>query len=136
MDYCNRLSRIWEILKLFAFISLAIHWGLFSCSMFGIFYFSFNMFYLLVNVLMFFNQLHAMFLQIFIVWFSCLDSITFLSSCSVSIKGAIKSRQSRGIDNIGYTRHRKKTNKTKITTQKTKKKSNMAPPKTGVESRC
>ena len=34
---------------------------------------------------------------------------------------AIKNEQSREADNIGYTRHKTKTNKTKNTTKKTKK---------------
>ena len=37
---------------------------------------------------------------------------------------AIKNEQSREADNIGYTRHKTKTNKTKNTTQKPKKMSN------------
>jgi hypothetical protein len=47
-------------------------------------------------------------------------------------KGAIKNGQSRDTDNIGYTRHRTKTNKTKSTTQKTKKMSNTDPTKNSV----
>ena len=39
-------------------------------------------------------------------------------------EGAIKNGQSRETGNIGYTRHRSKSNKTKNTTQKTKKMSN------------
>ena len=37
------------------------------------------------------------------------------------IEVAIKNGQSRDTGNIGYTRHRTKTNKTKSTTQKTKR---------------
>jgi len=44
----------------------------------------------------------------------------------------IKNGQSRDTGNIGYTRHRTKTNKTKNTTQKTKKDD---PQKTGGEPR-
>ena len=40
-------------------------------------------------------------------------------------EGAIKNGQSRETGNIGYTRHRKRTNKTQNTTQKIKKMSNM-----------
>jgi hypothetical protein len=40
-------------------------------------------------------------------------------------EGATKNGQSRETGNIGYTRHRPKTNKTKYITQKTKKMSNM-----------
>jgi hypothetical protein len=47
-------------------------------------------------------------------------------------KGAIKNGKSRDTDNIGYTRHRTKTNKTKSTTQKTKKMSNTDPTKNSV----
>jgi hypothetical protein len=39
-------------------------------------------------------------------------------------KGAIEKGQSRETGNIGYTRHRTKTNKTKNITQKTKKMNN------------
>ena len=39
-------------------------------------------------------------------------------------EGAMKNGQSRQTGNFGYTRHRKKTDKTKNTTQKTKKMSN------------
>jgi hypothetical protein len=46
-------------------------------------------------------------------------------------EGAIKYGQSRETSNIEYTRHRTKTNKTKITTQKTKKMSNTDPNKKG-----
>ena len=39
----------------------------------------------------------------------------------VKTEGAIKNAKSRDTGNIGYTRHRTKTNKTNNTTQKTKK---------------
>ena len=42
-------------------------------------------------------------------------------------QGAIKNGQSRETGNIGYTRHRTKTNKTKNTTQKIKKMNNTNP---------
>jgi hypothetical protein len=41
----------------------------------------------------------------------------------------MKNGQSRQTGNIGYTRHKKKTNKTKNTTQKTRKLSNTNPTK-------
>jgi hypothetical protein len=44
--------------------------------------------------------------------------------------------KSRANDNIGYTRHRTKTNKAKHTAQKTKKMNNTDPIKTGDELRC
>ena len=42
-------------------------------------------------------------------------------------EGAIKDTKSRDTGNIGYTRHRTKTNKTKQTTQKTKKRHHQIP---------
>ena len=45
-------------------------------------------------------------------------------------------RQSTDTGNIGYTRHSSKTNKAKITTQKTKKMNTRDPPKIGGEPRC
>ena len=42
-------------------------------------------------------------------------------------EGAIKDAKSRDTGNIGYTRHRTKTNKTKQTTQKTKKRHHQIP---------
>jgi hypothetical protein len=44
-------------------------------------------------------------------------------------KGPIKNGQSRETGNIGYTRHRTNTNKTKNITQKIKKMSNADPTK-------
>jgi len=48
-------------------------------------------------------------------------------------KGAIKNGQSRATYNIGYSRHRRKTNRTKNTTQKSKKMNTQTSTKTGVE---
>ena len=45
------------------------------------------------------------------------------------MEGVIRNGQSRETGNIGYTRHRTKTNKTKNTTQKTRKMSNTDPTK-------
>jgi hypothetical protein len=48
-------------------------------------------------------------------------------------KGAIKNGESRDTGNMGYTRHKTKTNKRKNITQKTKKMSNTDPKKPGVK---
>jgi len=48
------------------------------------------------------------------------------------LEGTIKNEQYRETGVIGYTRHRTKTNKTKHTTQKTKKMSNTDPTKNRV----
>jgi hypothetical protein len=49
---------------------------------------------------------------------------------------AIKNGQSRETGNIGYTRYRTKTNKTKIHYRKLEAMSNTDPPKTGGETMC
>jgi hypothetical protein len=45
-------------------------------------------------------------------------------------EGTIKNGQSKNTGNIGYTRHRTKTNKAKYTTQKTTKMRNTGPHQT------
>jgi hypothetical protein len=51
-------------------------------------------------------------------------------------EGTIKNEQSRDNDNIGYTRHRNESNKTKTTAQKIKMMSNTDSIKNGGELRC